>query len=177
MGRDRYRFRGEAEPHFVTCTTVRWIRLFDIQSLASILLESWRFLQDGGRMTIFAYVVMGTHVHFIAQARRLSREVAAFKSYTARRIIQQLREENRQDILRTLEAFKAAHKTDRRYQVWQEGGHPIRIMGSAMMKQKVAYIHRNPVKAGLVPRARDWRLSSARNYEGMAGAIDVVTDW
>jgi hypothetical protein len=30
----------------------------------------------------------------------------------------------------------------------------------------VAYIHHNPVKAGLVPRAEDWPWSSAREFTG-----------
>lgn len=42
-----------------------------------------------------------------------------------------------------------------------------------MLRQKLEYIHFNPVKRGYVDRPEDWRHSSARNYAGLAGLIDV----
>ena len=41
-----------------------------------------------------------------------------------------------------------ADKTDRTYQVWQEGSHPEMMQGEAMMRRKVTYIHEHPVKRG-----------------------------
>ena len=46
-----------------------------------------------------------------------------------------------------------------------------------MMLQKIEYIHNNPVVRGYVDDPLDWRHSSARNYAGRAGLIEVVTDW
>jgi putative transposase len=46
-----------------------------------------------------------------------------------------------------------------------------------MMLQKLEYIHYNPVKRGYVDEPTDWRSSSARNYAGRPGLIEVVTDW
>ena len=46
-----------------------------------------------------------------------------------------------------------------------------------MMRQKLEYMHLNPVKRGYVDEAVHWRYSSARNYTGKPGMIDVVTDW
>jgi putative transposase len=44
------------------------------------------------------------------------------------------------------------------------------------MRQKLDYIHANPVARGYVDAPSHWRMSSARNYEGFPGLIDVVTD-
>ena len=41
------------------------------------------------------------------------------------------------------------------------------------MMQKLGYIHQNPVKAGFVIEAEHYLYSSARNYAGMKGVIDV----
>ena len=41
------------------------------------------------------------------------------------------------------------------------------------MRQKLDYIHRNPVKRGYVDLAEHWRYSSARNYAGVEGLIDI----
>ena len=45
------------------------------------------------------------------------------------------------------------------------------------MLQKLEYIHQNPVKRGYVEDALHSRYSSARNYAGSVGPVEVVTDW
>lgn len=42
-----------------------------------------------------------------------------------------------------------------------------------MMLQKIDYIHQNPVKRGYVDEAAHWRYSSARDYEDLAGLIEI----
>ena len=69
------------------------------------------------------------------------------------------------------------HKQETVYQVWEEGNHPQRIDSEAVMRQKLAYIHYNPVKRGYMDRPEHWRYSSARHYLGQAGLIEVVTRW
>jgi hypothetical protein len=41
------------------------------------------------------------------------------------------------------------------------------------MREKLDYIHHNPLKRGYVDRAEPRRYSSARNYAGQAGQIEV----
>jgi hypothetical protein len=76
-------------------------------------------------------------------------------------------------LLTRLRFAKRAHKTDREYQFWQEGIHAEMVFSEAIMLEKLTYIHNNPVKRGYVDRAEHWRYSSARNYEGQVGLIDV----
>jgi hypothetical protein len=80
-------------------------------------------------------------------------------------------------VLHQLEFYKATHKTDRTYQFWQEGSHPELIQGEAMMRQKIEYIHNNPVQRGYVDLPIHWRYSSARNYAGLEGLMEVKTAW
>jgi hypothetical protein len=47
----------------------------------------------------------------------------------------------------------------------------------AMMIAKIKYIHENPVKRGYVDEAMHWRYSSARDYEGIQGLIDMERFW
>ena len=72
---------------------------------------------------------------------------------------------------------KDPRKTDRSYQFWQEGNQPKQIAGDEMMRQKLEYIHYNPVKRGYVDDPLHWRYSSARNYAGLPTLLDVMTDW
>jgi putative transposase len=63
------------------------------------------------------------------------------------------------------------------YQVWEEGSHPQRIEDEVVMRQKLDYIHYNPVKRGYVDLPEHWRWSSARNYLGQSGLVPVDTGW
>jgi len=46
-----------------------------------------------------------------------------------------------------------------------------------MMINKINYIHHNPVKRGYVDEAIHWRYSSARDYKGVNGSIEVEKFW
>ena len=147
------------------------------QAIAEILLNSMRFLQTEGRWTLYAYVILENHLHWIASSDDLSQSVASFKSFTAKQIIEFLEERNAVHVLHQLEFFKRLHKTDRTYQLWQEGSHPELIQGEAMMRQKIEYMHNNPVQRGYVDLPIHWRHSSARNYAGMEGLLEIETAW
>ena len=177
MPRNRYAIYEAQLPHFLTCTIVDWIPLFSSPPLVEIIYDSWRFLQRHGRLEIYAYVIMENHLHLIAASPDLPKEIGDFKSFTARQIVDYLKERNGYRVLRQLARAKLRHKKDREYQVWQEGSHPQQIQGEPMMRQKIEYIHNNPVKRGYVDDPVHWRYSSARNYAGLPGLLEVTTAW
>jgi putative transposase len=148
MGRSRYHFLN-TQPHFLTCTVVNWLTLFSNPKLAQILLNSLDFLQQQQRLTVHGYVIMENHLHLIASADDLSREVANFKSFTARSMIDWLQQERSVYWLEQLKIQKLAHKTGQTYQVWQEGSHPHAIANEAMLIQKLEYIHTIPFVAAI----------------------------
>jgi putative transposase len=57
-----------------------------------------------------------------------------------------------------------------------QANHGFRLHGY-VMRQKLDYIHCNPVKRGYVDLPEHWRWSSARDYLGQPGLIDVDTGW
>ena len=62
---------------------------------------------------------------------------------------------------------------DREHQIWQEGYQPKLIQLDKMMIKLINYIHQNPVKRGFVDMSEHWRYSSARDYLGVNGLIEV----
>lgn len=176
MGRSRYKFTNPTLPHFMTCTVLHWIPVFTRPSTVEILLNTLKFLMDDG-MKLYAYVILENHLHLLAQSQQLDRDIARFKSYTAKNLINYLIENNVKVILEQLVFYKKAHKNDRTYQFWQEGVHPEWIQNEEMMRQKIEYIHQNPVERGYVDLAEHWRYSSARNYQGMSGLLAVDRQW
>jgi len=176
MGRDRYKITNPELPHFITSTVLHWIPVFTRPATVDILLESMHYLMADG-MKIYAYVILENHLHMAVQSSKLNRDIARFKSFTAKQLIRYLDAHNVKPILEQLAFYKKAHKGDRAYQFWQEGVHPQWIQNEAMMRQKIEYIHQNPVKRGYVDDAEHWRYSSARNYAGLEGLLDVHTVW
>ncbi len=175
MGRSRYKIFEQERPHFFTSTIVQWLPLFASPHVVEIIYESWKFMQKEERFVIYGYVIMENHLHFIASSpTNLSKEVGVFRSYTARRTIDLLEEKKAKRILRQLNYYKLKHKKNRKYQFWQEGAHPEAILNDKMMIQKIEYMHYNPVKRGYIDEPVHWRYSSARNYAGAEGLMDIT---
>jgi len=177
MTRTRYRIFEQEYPYFLTSTVVAWLPVFAYAPFVDIVLESWRFLQRERGVRIYGYVILENHLHWIAAADELAEQVGRFKSYTARRIIDVLQQRGFSTLLEELRYFKLRHKIDQAYQLWQEGNHPQQIQSDEMMRQKLEYMHANPVRRGYVDDPVHWRYSSARNYAGAKGLIEVITDW
>jgi len=173
MGRSRYRITEPDKPHFLTCTVLEWLPVFTRPETVQILLDCWTYQRQEQGLKLYGYVILENHLHLVAQAQRLDKCVESFKSYTARKIIDTLRANHVERILTRLRFAKKAHKTDREYQFWQEGTHAELIMGEDMMRQKLEYIHNNPVKRGYIARPEHWRYSSAGNYFSGEGLIDI----
>jgi len=177
MPRSRYRVLQPNYPHFLTSTVNHWLPLFTRPETVNIVLDSWRFLQQESDFKLYGYVILENHLHLIASSDDLSRDMQRFKSYTAKQIISYLEEKQVTQLLDLLALFKRTYKTEAHYQVWEEGNHPQIIESDAVMRQKLEYIHQNPVKRGYVDQAEHWRYFSARNYAGQEGLIDVVRAW
>jgi len=177
MSRSRYQFTDPAYPHFLTSTVVEWLPVFTRQEAVRILFDSWRYLQDNQGLQLYGFVVLENHLHAVAQAKDLLSTWSSFKSYTARRIIDLLKVHLAEEILQRMRLTAKASRSDREYQFWQEGSHPQVIEGEVMLRQKLDYIHQNPVKRGYVDEPEHWRWSSARNYSGGKGLVEVFTGW
>lgn len=177
MPRSRYRIFETEYPYFLTCTVVGWLPVFTRPESVNVLFESWRYLAAHAEFTLYGYVILENHTHFIASAPELANAVKRFKMFTARTILDLLEERKAETLLRQLRTNKRAHKTDSDYQFWEEGSHPQQISGEEMMRQKLEYIHNNPVKRGYVNEPWHWRSSSAADYEGKHGLMEIETGW
>lgn len=175
MGRSRYRILEADKPHFLTCTVLEWLPVFTRPDAVQILLDSWVHQREHAGLQLFGYVILENHLHFVAQAPRLDKCLSSFKSFTATRLIRLLETQGAERLLQCLRSAKPAHKHDRQYQFWQEGSHAEMVFSEAMMREKLDYIHYNPVKRGYVEAPEYWRYSSARNYCGQPGLIDIDT--
>ena len=176
---DGYQIRNQNEIHFITLTVVGWIDLFVSPECRKIIIQNLDYCQKKKGLTIFAFVIMSNHIHLIVQARDgflLSDILRDFKSYTAKQIIaaiQNMKERRKQWVDHTLRYFARYNKRNALYQIWNQNNHPIEMESPKFIIQKLFYIHNNPVKALIVDNPEDYIYSSARNYIGKQGILNV----
>ncbi|MCO6480680.1 MAG: hypothetical protein J5I94_28825 [Phaeodactylibacter sp.] len=83
--------------------------------------------------------------------------------------------ESRRDWLLNHFAFNARkNRTHSQHQIWQRDNHPIILYTPKVIRQKLVYIHDNPVRAGIVARPEHYLYSSAANYMGQPGLLEVT---
>jgi REP element-mobilizing transposase RayT len=177
MGRSRYKIYEPTHPHFMTCTILHWIPIFTRTQTTDIIFGSLKYLQENDNFILYAYVILENHLHLIASSDDIGKSMSKFKSFTAKKILKYLHKENAKTILEQLAFYKKAHKKETSYQLWQEGIAPKLIQGDKMMIDRINYIHNNPIKRGYIDEASHWRYSSARDYEGIKGLIEVNTSF
>jgi REP element-mobilizing transposase RayT len=170
--RSRYRVNEPHAAHFITSTIVEWLPVFTSAAYCDIIIESFEYCRQHKGLRIHGWVIMDNHIHAVVFAPDLPRVIADLKKYTARRILEQLKADNREWLLKEFAHFRGASKTDSEHQVWQEGFHPQAIVDDAMMLQKLEYMHNNPVTRGMVASVEHWRYSSA--HEWLPGALPVL---
>ncbi|WP_273566754.1 REP-associated tyrosine transposase [Maribacter halichondriae] len=165
-----YKFHNKVGAYFVSFATVYWIDVFTRQDYFKILADSITYCRAEKAMEVYAYCFMPSHVHLIIRSANedpagLLRD---FKKYTAKQLLKAI-EENPQEsrkewLLRAFE--KAAKKKSNvsKRQFWQHHNQPIELWSTKVIKQKIDYIHNNPVIPGFVTTPTEWKYSSARNF-------------
>src|SRR6185436_6361643 len=58
-------------------------------------------------------------------------------------------------------------------QFWQHHNKPIELWTPEVTRQKMDYVHNNPVVAGFVLEPHHWKYSSAIDYSGGKGVLEM----
>lgn len=69
--------------------------------------------------------------------------------------------------------YEQNRSNNKSHQFWRQDNHPIELSTNWLMDQKLAYIHNNPVEAGIVDEPESYLYSSARDYSGRRGLIEI----
>jgi REP element-mobilizing transposase RayT len=177
-----YKFHNPDGVYFISFAVVEWLDVFTRNEYKDIVLNSLRYCQQEKGMEIFAWCIMTSHIHLIfrsAGEQKPELLIGDFKRFTSKAIVKAIIEnpkESRKDFL--LDQFrKAGISTSNvnQYQFWRHDNHPIELWSNKVIDEKIDYVHKNPVEAGLVFRAEDYIYSSAVDYSGEKGLLaDVI---
>ncbi|AUC21737.1 transposase [Polaribacter sejongensis] len=175
----KYKFHNKSALYFVSFATVYWIEVFTRQVYFDVLAKSIDFCRVKKGMELYAYCFMPSHVHLLfrssnEQPMELLRD---FKKHTAKKIIEAIKnnpQESRKELLLWL--FEKAGKEKAnvtKYQFWQHHNKPIELWSEKVIKQKIDYIHNNPIELGFVTNSIDWKYSSARNFQDDHTVLEI----
>ncbi len=176
----KYKIRDQNYPHFVSFAVVQWIDLFTRTVYRQILLDSLNYCQKNKGLIIYAWCIMTNHVHLIIGTNDQPMEgiLRDFKSFTSRKlkeaITDNMEESRKKWILWMMKQTGSKNKKNHEWQLWQQQNHPIELSDKHLIRQKLDYLHKNPVTAGFVQNPEDWLYSSAGDYCGKKGFLDVV---
>ena len=160
----RFQISRDSQALFITLNTKNRLPVFRKDEIQKVLCDAIDEARKSAGFLLFAYVIMIDHLHVITdQPKPISEVLRVLKGITARRVIDYLKERNY-----TASLAKLQHEVrDRnyRYSLWQTEKNVYPIFSEGLFMQKVNYIHNNPVRAGMVERAIDYRCSSARIWQ------------
>ena len=123
---------------FTTTATCNRRRLFQIPANAELFLDTLQHYRREGNYKLHAFVMMPDHVHLIVTPQGITIE-------------------------RVMGLIKGgfSHRLASNFPVWQRGYTDHRIRDAEDMETRRRYLHQNPVRAGLVVAAEEYRYSSA----------------
>jgi putative transposase len=180
---EKYKSKEPNACYYMTCTVVGWIDVFTRKIYRDIVLESLKYCREKKGFHIYAYVIMTNHIHLIGwveEPNKMSDVIRDFKRYTAQAILKSIENEpesRREWLLHMFKYFGAGAKNREQYQFWQDGYHPVQLWSDKVIMQKMDYLHLNPVRAGFVNEAFEWKYSSATNYARRPSLLDVEIWW
>ena len=174
------RFRIEGSIYYITSVIYNRLEIFTRASFVIPLLDSLSYHRYQYFIKLLGYVIMLDHIHLLIFPKTEQAVIdfmRDFKRFTSGRITRQAKVEG---MSKWVEMFETAGTETNRaeYKVWQDSFWEQSIYTEKFLKQKLDYIHLNPVRAGIVEAAADYPYSSYRNYYlGDNQLIEIDYQW
>ena len=176
----KYKFNNSDGIYFVTLRVCNWIDIFTRSVYKDIFTDSLNYCIAHKALEVYAWVIMTNHVHLIVRVADHSPEhvMRDLKTFTSKAIIKEIEtnlQESRKEWL--LHAFRTGEKTITgkwMYQFWTPGNHPLELVTNEAIEKVLEYIHQNPVKSRLVTDAEYYPYSSAIDFAGGRGLVQLA---
>ena len=151
----RIRYQQTGEFHFLTFTCYRRRSYLSTVAAMELFEDALERVRSRNLIVVAGYVVMPEHVHLLVsepQRGLLSKAIQALKLSVSMR--------------------------SRERPFWQAHYYDFNVSEHEKFVEKLRYIHRNPVRRGLVATPESWKWSSFRHYQtGMRGTVEIESEW
>jgi putative transposase len=155
------RFQQSGHSHFVTFTCYHRRPNFSSPDVYDLFLDVLERMRRRFGMLVYGYVVMPEHVHLLTSEPDLGLLADALhylKLSSAKRLI-------------CMGSVSAGA-------FWQKRYYDRNVRDEREFTEKLRYIHRNPVRRGLVLGPADWKWSSFRHYAlREVGPVEIESQW
>jgi len=145
---------------FVTTTFYDWQKHGQIKGVYSALSDSLKFCLEKYKARLPGYVLMPSHLHLllVIDGSSLANFMRDFKKFVSQKALKEYGIEDAQ--------------------IWMPRYDRVAIHSGKAFRQKLKYIHNNPVRARLVEVAEKWDWSSAGSYtSGKSDPLPVWKEW
>jgi putative transposase len=155
---------------FITTSTYRRRRLFRYQRFCGTFVETLRQLRQETGFLLIGWVLMPEHFHLLIRPQPAGGTV---------RFMQELKKRSAQQIIAALDRNRHPPRcrgmlarprlpptvhSDSYHRVWQRRYVPFNVFTEKKHREKLDYMHSNPVKRRLVSSPDQWPWSSFRFY-------------
>ena len=143
--------------------THKWISLLDSTINKQIIIDSLKYLSDRELITVYVFVIMPNHIHFIWQQNNLNgKEIPkeSFLKHSSHLLLKELKANGNAK-------YYEVNKTNKKHKIWERDSLGVEIYSREIAKQKLNYIHFNSV-TGKWKLSKDdlyYYFSSAKFYE------------
>jgi len=171
------RYQNTGDLHFVTFSCYKRLPFLAAPASRRVFEETLERVRGWYGLFVTGYVVMPEHVHLlISEPERGSLRVA----------IQMLKQITAQKLRPTLSPTEGeeggAPKRKRTgaapKRFWQVRYYDFNVRTAKKRIEKLRYLHRNPMRRGLVEKPEDWSWSSFRHYAtGEEGIVEIESEW
>jgi REP element-mobilizing transposase RayT len=165
--------------HYATSVCYKRVPVFRSERACELFVEALAETRRRNPFKLVGYVIMPDHAQLIVNA--LSRDISVLmgriKSTSARAILDWLRESSHVASLKKL-ALDIPQRKGHTHAVWLKDFSSIDLWSPKFIRQKLNYIHLNPVRAGLCEHPAEWKWSSYRAYlPHEPGSVPIEMDW
>ena len=167
------RIEEQGHARYLTCSCFRRLPLFGNDHIKDSFLDQLLLVRQRVSFSLYAWVIMPEHIHLLLTPHlpevTVTDVLRAMKRPFASTVLSRWRLLDAAILGRVRDARGDAH-------FWLAGGgYDRNIVSEHELREKVEYIHKNPVRRDLVERPSDWTWSSARWYERREGpAMDPL---
>ncbi len=170
-----HRFYGGRDLHFLTFSCYRRQAFLTTEARCQLFLKIMERVRRRYRLVVLGYVVMPEHLHLLVsepQRMTLSTAIQALKLGFVRSL--PISEAVVVPLPRSRNNGETWGTPVNPHRFWQARFYDFNVWTEPKRIEKLRYIHRNPVKRGLVASPEDWRWSSFHWYlSGQKGPVRI----
>ena len=171
MPKNLKRYYGRGELHFITFSCYRRLPLLKTIRARNLFIRALGEIRDRHKFLLVGYVVMPDHVHLLIGEPPSGTPSVVLKALK-QRVSRDLRQSERDGGASQLRPPLVSENSLPRF--WEPRFYDFNVHSSYKLREKLTYMHGNPVKRGLVSHPGAWPWSSFLFYEtGEPGLLRI----